>query len=90
MFADFIRLVNRRSRSDYERGFIQEVRVRRKSPRNRGVERLFLACWVVIAAKCVLVAWLFKHYQIAVNPMWVIAPTVVFAALCTAVYLLRD
>jgi hypothetical protein len=90
MFADFVRLINRRSSTDYERGFVQSVSVREKPPRNRRLERLFAICWVIIVLKSFAVIWLFDHYHVPINALWVIAPTVIFAALCTVVYLLRD
>ncbi|HXN34758.1 MAG TPA: hypothetical protein VN877_01210 [Opitutaceae bacterium] len=90
MLADFIRLINRRPPGDYERGFVRKVSVRHRVPRNRRVERLIALCWVLILVKSVAVVWLFGHYHVPVNPLWVIAPTVVFAALCTVVYMLRD
>lgn len=90
MFADLIRLINRRPPGDYERGFVREVSVSDRSPRNRRTERVLAICWVLIVIKSFAIVWLFDHYHIPVNPLWVIAPTFVFAALCTAVYLLRD
>jgi hypothetical protein len=90
MFADLIRLINRRPPDDYERGFVREVSVSDRSPRNRRVERVLAVCWVLIVIKSFAVVWLFGHYHIPLNPLWVIAPTFVFAALCTVVYLLRD
>jgi hypothetical protein len=90
MFSDLVRLINRRASADYEKGFVRDVRVRARTPRNPRVERLFAVCWVVIVAKSIAVVWLFDRYHVPVNPLWVIAPTIVFAALCTAVYVLRD
>jgi hypothetical protein len=90
MLADFIRLISRRPPMHYERGFVREVSVRERPPRNPRVERVIEACWVVIALKSVAVVWLFARYHVPVNPLWVIAPTLVFAALCTLVYLLRS
>jgi hypothetical protein len=91
MFADFIRLIHRRPPADYERGFVRDVSVHHeKAPRNRRVERLFAICWILILIKSVAVVWLFDRYHVPVNPLWVIAPTVIFAGLCTVVYLLRD
>jgi hypothetical protein len=90
MLADFVRLIHRRPPAAYERGFIRGVTVSSRSPRNRSVERVILICWAIIILKCVAVVWLFDHYHVPVSPLWVIAPTVVFAALCTLVYLLRD
>lgn len=69
---------------------MREVRVRERSPRNRQVERLLAICWAIIALKSAAVVWLFGRYHVPVSPAWVIVPTVVFAALCTVVYLLRD
>jgi hypothetical protein len=90
MFADLVRLIHRRASVDYERGFVRDVRVRVKAPRNRRVERLFAICWCIIVVKSFAVIWLFDHYHVPINALWVIAPTIVFAALCTVVYILRD
>ncbi len=90
MFSELVRLVSRRPPGDYERGFVRSVFVRRKSPRNPRVERVIKAGWVIILIKSVAVLWAFDRYHVQVNPLWVIAPTIVFAALCTLVYLLRD
>jgi hypothetical protein len=90
MFADLVRLIHRRHPADYERNFVREVRVKTRSPRNRRVERLIAVCWVIIVIKSFAVIWLFDRYHVPVNALWVIAPTIFFAALCTAVYLLRD
>jgi hypothetical protein len=90
MFPDFVRLINRRHPADYERDFVRDVRVHDKAPRNRRVERLIVICWAIILLKSFAVVWLFDRYHVPVNPLWVIAPTVIFASLCTVVYLLRD
>jgi hypothetical protein len=90
MFADLVRLIHRRAPVDYERSFVRKVTVSDRAPRNRRVERFIAICWVLIVVKSFAVLWLFDRYHVPVNPLWVIAPTVVFAALCTAVYLLRD
>ena len=90
MFSNLIQLITRRPPADYERVFVREVNVRRKAPRNRRVERFMAICWILIVVKSVAVVWLFGRYHVPVNPLWVIGPTVVFAALCTAVYLFRD
>jgi hypothetical protein len=90
MLADFVRLINRRPPVDYERGFVRGVSVSTRSPRNRKVERVIVICWGIILLKCLGVVWLFSHYHVPVSSLWVIAPTVIFAALCTVLYLLRD
>ncbi len=90
MFADLVRLIHRPRTVRYERNFVREVSVAHRVPRNRRVERVIAICWVLIIAKSFAVVWLFDRYRVPVNPLWVIAPTIVFAALCTVVYLLRD
>jgi len=91
MFADLVRLIHRRPPFDYERGFVRQVKVSSpRAPRNRRVERMLGLGWLLIVLKSFAVFWLFDRYHVPVNALWVVAPTVVFAALCTAVYLLRD
>ncbi len=90
MFANFLQLITRRPPPDYERSFVQEVRVKQRSPRNPRIERLILGCWLLIIAKSFLVVWLVGKYHLNFNAAWVIAPTVIFALLCTAVYFWRD
>jgi hypothetical protein len=90
MFADLVRLIHRRSSADYEKGFVRSVKVSQRRPRNRRIERLIWICWAVIVLKSVAVEWLFDHYHVPVNALWVIVPTFIFAALCTAIYMLRD
>lgn len=90
MFANFLQLMTRRPPSE-GRGFVEEVRLvdhlRRRNPR---AERLFLLFWLLIAGKCALVVWLVEKYRMPLDPLWVNAPTVAFALLCTGVYFFRD
>jgi hypothetical protein len=90
MFADLVRLISRRPSTDYEKGFVRSVKVTGGPPRNRRIERLIWICWGIIVIKSIAVEWLFAHYHVPVNALWVIVPTFIFAALCTAIYLLRD
>lgn len=90
MFANLLQLITRRTPPDYARGFVKGVSVHHPVVRHRRVERVLLACWLLIVAKSWLVIWAVEHYHIPVNPLWVIAPTVAFAAVCTAVYIWRD
>ncbi len=90
MFPNLFRPRLRRAAADYERGFVAAVRLAEASARNPGMERLIAIFWVVIAVKCVLVWWLIRHYHVPFHPMWVVAPTLLFAAVCTAVYAWRD
>lgn len=58
--------------------------------RNPRVERLILACWILIAGKCWLMSWLVARYHMKFDALWVNAPTVTFALMCTAVYFWRE
>ncbi len=50
--------------------------------------RWFMAiAWLVIVAKCLLVWWAIGHWNVALNPLWVVGPTLIFAALVTAIWL---
>jgi hypothetical protein len=90
MFSNLLQLITRRTPPDYERSFVQEVRVRERSPRNPRIERLILICWLLILVKSFLVIWLVDKYHLTFNADWIIVPTVIAASLCTAVYFWRD
>jgi len=90
MFANLLHLFSRRMQPGDDRGFVQEVKVMQKPPRNRRLELLIWICWVLIGVKCFVVVWAVRHYHIPFSPLWVIVPTVCFAALCTAVYYWRS
>jgi len=90
MFANLLQLISHRTPPNYEHGFVEQVRVRERSPRNLRVERLILACWLLILAKSFLVIWVVNKYHMNFNADWIIVPTVIAAGLCTAVYFLRD
>ena len=90
MFANLLHLLSHRARSGDDPGFVREVRVAPKSPRSRRMELLIWICWVLIGIKSVVVVWAVRHYHIPFSPLWVILPTIAFAALCTAVYFWRN
>lgn len=91
MFANLLQVITRRPPSDAGRGFVEGVRLVDHVPRrNPRAEKLFLVCWLLIAGKCWLMIWLVEKYHMPLNPLWVNAPTVAFALLCTAVYFFRD
>ena len=45
--------------------------------------------WALIIAKCLAVPWVINHWQIPVDPGWVIVPTLMFAALVTLLVLMH-
>jgi hypothetical protein len=50
-------------------------------------ERWFLGvAWLVIVAKCLVVWWAIPHYHVPIHPMWIIGPTLFFAALVTVIW----
>lgn len=89
MFPNLFPLISRRPAPDYEQGFVVEVRTRSRRVRNPRIERLFVVAWVLIALKTAFVLWAVPHYHIPFSPYWVVVPTLMFAALCTAVYFRR-
>lgn len=90
MFANLLQLITRRPPPDYERSFVQEIRVKQRSPRNPRIEQAIAAGWVLIVIKGFLVVWLVGKYHLNFHAGWIIGPTVISALLCTAVYFWRD
>jgi hypothetical protein len=43
--------------------------------------------WVLVAVKCTLVWWAMIHWSVPFHPLWIVGPTLAFAALATAVWL---
>jgi hypothetical protein len=70
-----------------EADFVKAIRPMQRSKGNPRVTRLIAAGWGLIAVKSVIVWWACAHYALPFHPLWVIAPTVAFAALGTGVYL---
>ena len=91
MIPNLLQLITRQPPPDYAREFVEEVRLAEYLPaRNPRVEKFILICWLLIAGKCWMVSWLVAKYHMGLNPLWVNAPTVTFALLCTAMYFWRD
>jgi peptidoglycan/LPS O-acetylase OafA/YrhL len=89
MFANFLSLVTRRPPPGYDFAFVEQISVSTRPPRNRRMEQWILAGWMLITVKSFAVIWAIDHWRVPVNPLWVIVPTVLMAALCTLVYLRR-
>jgi hypothetical protein len=90
MFANLLQLIARRPPPDYERGFVREVSVSGRALRHPRTEKLILTGWAFILLKSWAIIWLVGKYRVPINADWVIVPTVIFAAVCTAVYFWRD
>ena len=51
-------------------------------------ERRFMGVvWAIIAVKCAVIWWAMVHWNVPFHPLWVVAPTLVFAALASALWL---
>ncbi len=90
MLTTLLRLFSPRSSVDYERAFIPEVTVTEPAARNPAVERFIFAGWLLIVIKCFVIIWSIHHWAVPIHPYWIILPTILMAALCTAVYLRRN
>lgn len=56
----------------------------------RRLRRIMAVAWLLIVVKSLLVWWAVGHWHTPFNPFWVIGPTLLFAALATAVWLTND
>jgi len=45
--------------------------------------------WALILIKCILVTWAVGHWHMPFNAGWVTAPTVIFAALASGLWLVH-
>jgi hypothetical protein len=56
----------------------------------RRMRWFMFALWIVIAVKCILVWWAMDHYRVPFHPLWIVAPTIVFAALASGLWLIHE
>jgi hypothetical protein len=89
MLANFLQLFGRNPDNEYEQAFVKEITVREKPARNPRVERIIALGWILIAFKSAFIWWACSRYQVPIHPLWIIAPTVMFGLLCTAIYIGR-
>ncbi len=61
-----------------------------REPRNPRAEKWIAAGWVLILVKCAVIWWAIIAYNVPIHPLWLVAPTIAFAALATALYIWRD
>lgn len=91
MFHNMLPLISRRPAAGGEILFVEAVRLEACLPhRNPRAERVILAGWLLIAAKCWLVTWLVAKYHMGFDPLWVTAPTIFCGLICTALYFSRE
>ncbi len=88
MFANLVQLITGRpAPADVvQHAFIAEVHIHHRPRRDARVERIILACWILIAVKHVLIIWACAHYPVPFHPLWVNFPTWMLGALATGIY----
>jgi hypothetical protein len=42
--------------------------------------------WLLIALKCVIITWAIRSWQVPIHPLWLVLPTLMFAALATVLW----
>lgn len=82
-------LRNKPSRSEPELRFVQEVKVQRRVNPVRFTAWVLGVFWSLILLKCVLAHWAIVRWDMPVGSFWIWFPTLIFAALCTVVFLAR-
>ena len=90
MFANLLKFFADRDPDDFNRAFIEEVRVRRSVPASPRAEMIILLCWGLIAVKHVLVIWAVHHYAVPFHQLWVNFPTFLLGLVATWAYYARD
>jgi len=90
MLTTLLQLFVQRAPADYDRAFVQTVSVREPVARDARVERLLLAGWMLIVVKCLAVIWIIDRWNVPFHPYWIIVPTILLAALGTALYCRRE
>ncbi len=88
MFANLHHLVSRTPEGGAD-GFVEEVVVRHREPRQPKVERFFLFCWTLIAIKHVLIIWVCHRFPVPFHQLWVNFPTWLLGTLATGIYYYR-
>jgi len=90
MFANLLQFFAGRDPDDFDRKFIEEVRVRRPVPASPNAEKIILLCWGLIAVKHVLVIWAVDRYAVPFHQLWVNFPTFLLGLVATWAYYARD
>lgn len=90
MISELFRLITGRSAPAADDEFVEEVSVRETRRPSPSLERLILIGWVIIIAKCFIVAWAIERFAIPIHSGYVIVPTLFMAAICTALYYWKE
>jgi hypothetical protein len=90
MFVNLLKFFAGHDPDDFNRAFIEEVRVRRPVPASPRAEKIILLCWVLIAVKHVAVIWAVHRYAVPFHQLWVNFPTFLLGLVATWAYYARD
>jgi hypothetical protein len=90
MLADLFQWIVRRPTPDYDRAFVDAVRVRQPRQPSPRTERLIFVAWILIAIKHVAVIWAVHHYHVPFHQLWVNAPTWILGTTATILYYQRE
>jgi hypothetical protein len=90
VISELFKLITGRTSDARDADFVEEVTLKETRQPSRTVERLILAGWAIIIAKCFVVAWAIERFAVPIQPGWVIVPTLFMAAICTALYYWKD
>jgi hypothetical protein len=52
----------------------------------RRIRWVMALAWLLIAVKCSLVWWAIGRWHMPFHPLWIVAPTIVFAMLATGLW----
>jgi hypothetical protein len=53
----------------------------------RRVRWIMAVLWTVIVAKSIVVWWAVGYWQMPFHPLWIVAPTIVFAGLASVIWI---
>lgn len=53
----------------------------------RRVRWAMAVLWAVIVAKCIFVWWAIVRWEVPFHPLWIVAPTILFAGLASILWL---
>ena len=53
----------------------------------RRVRWIMAVLWTVIVAKSIVVWWAVGYWQMSFHPLWIVAPTIVFAGLASVIWI---
>jgi multidrug transporter EmrE-like cation transporter len=53
----------------------------------KGMVRFMGLAWLIVGVKCSVIWWAMLRWHVPFHPIWIVAPTIVFAGLATMLWL---